>query len=432
MKYLSRLQLLGGSLAVIGAFGVGGASAQDQVVLTMLTGNNPNTIAINDALIAAYTAKNPNVSFDIELGPAGSEADNLIKTRLATQQMQDIFAYNSGSLLQALSPAQTLVDLKDQPFMGQVQDSFKQAVAAGDQVFGVPMGAADAGGIFYNRKVYAEHGITVPKTWDEFMANNKKLKDAGVVPVAQTYGATWTSQIIVLADYYNVQAVEPDFAQRYTAGEAKFATTPATVRSFEKLAALHPAGDLNEDFAAATYEDGLRMVAEGSVASYPMLTYAIPVFSQTFPDQLNDLGFFALPGDNAEDNGLTVWMPTSYYIPQTTPEDKRAAALDFLAFVASPEGCDAISSAVTVNGPFLIAGCELPADVPPVVSDLLPYFAEGGKNAPALEFLSPVKGPMLEQLTVEVGSGIRPAAESAALYDQDVTRQAQQLGLPGW
>ena len=53
-------------------------------------------------------------------------------------------------------------------------------------------------------------------------------------------------------------------------------------------------------------------------------------------------------------------------------------------------------------------------------------------SRPALEFLSPVKGPALEQITVEVGSGLRSAEDGAELYDQDVKKQAQQLGLEGW
>ncbi|WP_291375719.1 hypothetical protein [Devosia sp.] len=84
-----------------------------------------------------------------------------------------------------------------------------------------------------------------------------------------------------------------------------------------------------------------------------------------------------------------------------------------------------------VTGPFLVNGCELPADVPRGVADMLPYF-EAGNTAPALEFLSPIKGPALEQITVEIGSGTRSAADGAALYDEDVRKQAQQLGLPGW
>jgi raffinose/stachyose/melibiose transport system substrate-binding protein len=79
----------------------------------------------------------------------------------------------------------------------------------------------------------------------------------------------------------------------------------------------------------------------------------------------------------------------------------------------------------------MVANCPLPDDVPPSVKDLLTYF-DAGTIAPALEFVSPVKGPSLEQISVEVGLGSRSAAEGAALYDEDVKKQAQQLGLAGW
>jgi raffinose/stachyose/melibiose transport system substrate-binding protein len=49
-----------------------------------------------------------------------------------------------------------------------------------------------------------------------------------------------------------------------------------------------------------------------------------------------------------------------------------------------------------------------------------------------LEFLSPIKGPNLEQLLIAVGTGQSSAEEAAEDYDFDVERQAQQLGLPGW
>jgi raffinose/stachyose/melibiose transport system substrate-binding protein len=123
-------------------------------------------------------------------------------------------------------------------------------------------------------------------------------------------------------------------------------------------------------------------------------------------------------------------MPAGLYIPKTTKHE--AEAKEFIAFVTSVEGCDVQTQSAGAAGPYLVKGCTLPSDVPPVVADLLPYFQEGGHSAPALEFLSPIKGPALEQITVEVGSGIRSAADGAALYDEDVKKQAQQLGLPGW
>jgi len=124
-------------------------------------------------------------------------------------------------------------------------------------------------------------------------------------------------------------------------------------------------------------------------------------------------------------------MPAGLYIPKSNTEHLDAAK-KFVAFVASTAGCDSLNKAGGGTGPYLIKGCTLPKDVPPAVADLLPYFQQDGTTSPALEFVSPVKGPSLEQITVQVGSGISTPKDAAALYDEDVKKQAQQLGLPGW
>lgn len=405
-------------------------AANAQTVLTLSSDNNQQTLDSLNAVIAAYTAMHPDVTFETEIRPGGAEGDNLVKTRLATGEMTDIFQYNSGSLFQALRPEQNLLDLSD--IQDDVIDSFKSVVTSPDGVTrGVPFGAAMGGGIYYNIPIYEELGLSIPKTWAEFMDNNAKIAAAGKVAVAQSYGDTWTSQLFVLADYYNVQAANPTFAEDYTNNAAKYATTPAALRGFEHLQEVFEAGNLlNPDFGAALFDDALRMVAMGEAAHYPMLTFALGNIQQNFPDYVEDVGFFAQPGDSADSNGLTVWMPAALYIPQSSPNAE--VAKDFLAFVASPEGCQIMVDAAGATGPYLINGCNLPNDVPRSVSDMLPYFQAENGTAPALEFLSPIKGPNLEHLTVEVGSGIRSAADAAALYDQDVEKQAKQLGLSNW
>jgi len=106
-------------------------------------------------------------------------------------------------------------------------------------------------------------------------------------------------------------------------------------------------------------------------------------------------------------------------------------AKKFLAFMASPAGTTAYSSAQIPTGPYLVKGATLPADAPPVASDLQ-KFIDAKAVSPALEFVSPVKGPSLEQITVAVGTGQTPPQQGAAQYDADVTKEAKQLGLPGW
>ena len=89
------------------------------------------------------------------------------------------------------------------------------------------------------------------------------------------------------------------------------------------------------------------------------------------------------------------------------------------------------TKAITPSGPYMIKGSTLPSGLPTAVTDLQ-KFIDDGNVSPALEFVSPIKGPNLEKITVEVGSGITSAADGAKRYDDDVKKQAQQLGLAGW
>jgi raffinose/stachyose/melibiose transport system substrate-binding protein len=187
------------------------SQAAEPVTLSWYVDDNNVTAARLNGLIDAYKEIRPEVTIEIETHPGGTEGDNLVKTRLSTGEMNDIFYYNSGSLLQALNPADTLVDLSDEPFIANIQETYLPTVSAGDAIVGVPTEGTLGGGILYNKKIYADNGLQPPKTWAEFASNADKIKAAGIPPVCATYGDTWTSQLFVLADYYNVQVAVPDF-----------------------------------------------------------------------------------------------------------------------------------------------------------------------------------------------------------------------------
>lgn len=413
-----------------GSLGSSGEEGEG-TTLTFLADTDPGNLAAAEALAEAYTADNPDITIDVETRPGGSEGDNIVKTRLATGDMADVFLYNSGSLLQAIGPQQNLAPVTDAAWVGDLEENFRLSVSAGEEVYGAPFGTLMTGAVLYNTRVYEELGLQVPTTWAEFMANNAQVEAAGLDPVIQTYADTWTSQLFVLGDFHNVSAAEPDFAERYTANEAKFASSPAALRGFEHQQEVLEAGYVNEDYASATYEQGLGKLAAGEGVHYPQLTFTLSALAATAPEEAQDVGIFPLPGDDAATNGLTLWAPFGLYVPLSTEGEELTAAQDFLAFVASPEGCAVQAEAAPPTGPYAVEGCELPADVLPAVEDFQAY-VDAGTGSPALEFLSPIKGPALEQITVEVGSGIRPAADGAALYDEDVRKQALQLGLEGW
>lgn len=416
-------------LALAGCSSSGAADGTTEI--TFLTTNDAPNPEVADALVEAFEAENPDVSVTVEIRPGGTEGDNLIKTRLSTGEMADVFFYNSGSLLQALNPDSSLVDLSDEEWVGSLTEEFVPVVSTENGTYGAPLGASFAGGIVYNKPLYEELGLTVPTTWDEFMANNEKIaaEGDGVAPVIQTYGETWTSQLFVLGDFANVLAVDPEWAEQYTAHERSYAQEPALL-GFQHQQEVAEAGYFNEDFASATFPDGARMVAEGEGAHYPMLSNVIQTVMQNTPDGVDDLGFFALPAEEAENTQATIWQPNALYVPRSTEGAELEAAKEFVAFANSDAGCEIQNEMLPPAGPY--AGtCEVLDTAPPLLADIQAYFDEG-RTANALEFLSPVKGPNLEKVTVEVGSGIRSAEDAAAFYDQDVENQAKQLGLEGW
>ncbi|SFB06419.1 raffinose/stachyose/melibiose transport system substrate-binding protein [Cohnella sp. OV330] len=395
------------------------------VTLKLLIDNQTSTEGIK--AITDEIEKRYNIKTEFDLRPGGGEGDNLVKTKLATGEMDDLNFYNAGSLFKSLQPEKYFLDLTDEPFMDNVVDSFKPTVSVNGRVYAGPSGSSQAGAWLYNKKVYAELGLSVPKTWDELKANNEKIKAAGKTAVIGSYKDSWTSQLILLADQFNVQAAAPTFADDFTAGTAKFATTPAALRSFEKLAEMKPY--LNKDYLSTTYDQALKMLVDGTGVQYPMLTFALSNIFATYPDKIDDIGVFAQPGDSADSNGLTVWMPAAISIYKDGKNVE--AAKKWLAFFDTPEAMALMAAKAKPEGPYVIKGAALPDDAYGGVKDMLPYF-DSNNNAPALEFLSPLKGPNLPQITVEAGSGMKSPEDSAKAYDKDVEKQAKQLGLAGW
>ena len=103
--------------------------------------------------------------------------------------MDDIFLYNSGSQLMGTNPDKYLVDVSGEPWQANVsQSSAKTYVTANGHIFGAPIGAAQAGGVFYNKKMLAAAGIGLgaARPGRTSWPTAQKIKAAGKVPVIQS------------------------------------------------------------------------------------------------------------------------------------------------------------------------------------------------------------------------------------------------------
>jgi raffinose/stachyose/melibiose transport system substrate-binding protein len=242
----------------LGACGSGGGASSGKTELTVLVDNGSVTAKAVKSVVEAFEKAHPDVDVKVNTRPQGSDGDNVVKTKLSTGDMEDVFWYNAGSLLQALDPEKTLTDLTNDPVaLKDTDPQFLPVVTQNGKVYGAPQGTVQGGGILYNKDVYARLGLQVPKTWAEFAANNDKIKAAGVTPVLGTFKDTWTTQLFVLGDFHNVAVAQPSFAADYTANKVKYSTTPAALRGFEKTAEVAQKDWLNSGAGSATLSQGL-------------------------------------------------------------------------------------------------------------------------------------------------------------------------------
>ena len=365
------------------------------------------------------------ITVEVEFKPAGSEGTNLIKTRLLSGNMTDLMIYNVGSLLSALNPQDYFIDMAGTDLAATFDDSFTQAACFEGGLYAVPAGSASGGGVMYNMDIYEKYGLEVPKTWDEFIANLDVIKEAGeVTPLIGTFADAWTAQVPFLADNYQVMHNDPAFAEGFTSGEKKFATSEAAFRSWEKLEATQPY--YNEDYMATTYDMGCDMLANGEGAHYIMTCGILQnIYTLYGEDVVNRIGVFPVPGDTEEETGLTVWTSGGLYGNKNSENADAVKAV--MEFWTSDEALDVLVENSRPSGPFH-NGYELPDTVFKGVKDQMVYF-EAGKTAPALEFLTPVKGANCDAICTELVTGQTTAEEAAKAYDEDCLKMAVQLGL---
>lgn len=168
------------------------------------------------------------------------------------------------------------------------------------------------------------------------------------------------------------------------------------------------------------------MIVNGEGAHWIILTQALSNIYELYGEDVNKVGVFAVPGDDANDNGLTVWMPTSWYGNKNS--DKVDDIKRFMEFYISDEALDAYTSAILPDGPYCVKGYELPDNAYDAVKQEQAYF-DAGKTSTALEFQTAVKGSNCPAICQECGSGQTTAEEAAKAYDEDCLKQAVQLGL---
>lgn len=166
--------------------------------------------------------KNIEVSFNSEY-PGSENATQILKTRLATGDVPDIFSIHAVNDIPDYYKAGYLADLSSQSFAAKLQDGIKPIVSIDNKVVAVPMESLQWG-YLYNKKIFNDLGLKPPSTLTEMKAVVQKLNDNKIKPFMLSYKESWIPQLFLpLAIGGLVNSSHKDFIDKMNKNQGSFA-----------------------------------------------------------------------------------------------------------------------------------------------------------------------------------------------------------------
>ncbi|MDA7429712.1 ABC transporter substrate-binding protein [Primorskyibacter aestuariivivens] len=343
-----------------------GAYAQD-ATLTIESWRNDDLKLWQEQIIPAFEAKHPGIKVNFTPS-APAEYNAVLNSKLDAGSAGDLITCRPFDASLALYDAGHLADLSDLDAMSNFSDVAKSAWQTDDSsaTFCVPM-ASVIHGFIYNKDAFAELGVDVPTTEDEFFAVLDAFKEDGsYIPMAMGTNDQWEAATM---GYNNIgpnywKGEEGRLA--LIAGEQKL-TDEAWVAPYATLARW--GAYLGDGYEAQTYPDSQNIFTLGRAAIYPAGSWEVSGFNSLADFEM---GAFKPPVKNAGDT-CYISDHTDIGIGMNAATDNPEAAKTFLAWVASPEFAEIFANALPGFFPLSSTPVEI-AD--PLAAEIVGWRAE--------------------------------------------------------
>lgn len=388
-----------------------------------------------DSFQAQFDAFEEKYGCEIEVERLSSDADemeSILLVRAATGNLPDIWLNSVGAKLDAMSPKENCYDLSGEEWIKERVNSDYLNIVTDEgtgEIYGIPSRPSNVAGVFYNKKVYEELDLKIPNTWEEFMENCSLIREkTDKDPVMSQYSNASGAQILFLSQYYYVQKENPDFAEQYTKKEIELHESEAYMRGLNKMYEIWETGYQNDNPLEISWEDAAKAVSEGSAAHIFCRTNIMSTVETVNPDAREDIGFFPLPDENSEEQGVATWMPEAWCISKDSQNVELAKLL--LEFMTTEEAVDIYCTKTIPTGAFMLNGVELPENVSGAVKEAQVWAEKA--STPVMEYFCDIKGPNMATILTMVGTGEYTPEEAISEIESDNAIDAQQKGLEGW
>ena len=288
-------------------------------------------------IVAKFQAANPDI--EVVLNTTEHEAfKTAIRTILAADKGPDVATWFAGNRMAGFVSDGLFADVSDvwaSEGWDSSMSSTMPSVTFNGKQYAVPYSYYQWG-VYYRKDVYDANGISVPKTYDEFLDNCKKLKAKGIASVAIGTKYLWTAA--GWFDYINMRTNGLDYHIDLMLGKTKY-TDQGVVNTFKNWAKAIDAGCFMDDHQNYSWQEAQAPLINGEAASYLIGNFIVNNLPEETQAQLD---FYQFPpidpslelGEDAPTE--IIFMPAN---AQNVENGKK-----FMAFFAQPENLTAMNN----------------------------------------------------------------------------------------
>ncbi|RAK24739.1 carbohydrate ABC transporter substrate-binding protein (CUT1 family) [Falsochrobactrum ovis] len=231
---------------------------------------DPKAVAVWEEIARDYESQHPDVK--IELQFLENEAFKAkLPTLLQSKDVPDFFYSWGGGVLDEQSKTGTLKDLTEEfdANGGELRQSYNSsavdALSFNGGVWAVPYKVSLIN-FYYNKELFAKAGLNADdiKTWDDLGEAVKKLKDAGIVPIAGGGGEKWP--IHFYWSYLVMRNGGQAVFEAASRGEGEGFLDPAIIKAGEQLAEFGKLEPFQPGYLSASWPQALGVFGDGNAA----------------------------------------------------------------------------------------------------------------------------------------------------------------------
>ena len=316
--------------------------------LTVLTNRTDLVDNVFQEYVAQFNAIHPDVEVIFE---AITNYENDVAIRLGTREYGDVLlipnSLPNNEFGYFFEPLGTVAD------MSQRYDFITAKIHDGI-VYGIPA-SANANGIVYNKRIFAEAGITeLPKTPDEFLAALRLIQEnTDAIPYYTNFAAGWP--LTQWQDHaWGSVTGDPDYQNNIMVRQRDPFAPGTSNYIVNRLMYDIVAMNLNEaDPVTTDWEQSKVMMNNGEIATMVLGSWAISQMQEAGPNA-DDIGYMAFPFNINGRQFATASADYCYAI--NIHSNNKEAARAWIDFMVHDSGFALSQGSISA-----VKGSELPA-----------------------------------------------------------------------